>query len=250
MAGEILNVLLFSIAPAVGMAGGGALAAWRKPGKAVCSYIQHLAAGIVFAAVGVEILPEVIHRGDPFAVVCGFAVGVVAMLAIRALSRRAESSGGSSQETPWPLIGAVSVDIFVDGLLVGVGFSLGARQGILLAAALTGCTISLGLATAVSIVRLGASPHRTVMITSVMALLPMVGAAAGALLTTLVNGGWLTAILAFTCAALLYLVAEELLVEAHEWQQPKRESALTTAIFFLGFLAVLVVDMLMGSSAG
>jgi ZIP family zinc transporter len=144
----------------------------------------------------------------------------------------------------------VSIDIFVDGLLVGVGFALGARQGILLAAALTGCTISLGLAMAVSIVRFGATPRHSVMITSTMALLPIAGAAAGSLLTTLLKGGWLTAVLAFTCAALLYLVAEELLVEAHESQQPKHESALTTAIFFAGFLAILVVDMLMGSSAG
>jgi ZIP family zinc transporter len=250
MTGKILDAVLFSIAPAMGVAGGGALAAWCKPGNTVRSYIQHLAAGIVFAAVGVEILPDVMHRGHPFALACGFAAGVAAMLAIRALSRRAEASDKPGVGTPWPLIGAVSVDIFVDGMLIGVGFAIGARQGLVLTIALTGCAISLGLATAVSVLRPGTTPWRAFTITSTIAVLPIGGAALAALVTTLLIGKWLVGILAFTCAALLYLIAEELLVEAHELQQPKREDVFTTAIFFAGFLAVLVVDMLIGSNAG
>lgn len=236
---------MFSIAPALGVAAGGAIATWHEPGKLVRSYIQHVAAGIVFAAVAVEILPEVMHRGNPVAAAGGFAVGVVAMLAIRALSRRAESSIDSGPAMPWPLIGAVGVDIFVDGMLVGVGFAIGARQGILLSVALTGCAISLGLATAVSMLRLKTTPGRVLTTTSGIALLPIAGAAIGASIITLLSGGWLAAILAFTCAALLYLIAEELLVEAHKSQQPECENAFTTAVFFAGFLAILVLDMLL-----
>ncbi len=169
MTGEILNAVLFSAAPAIGMAAGGALAVWSRPGKTVRSYIQHLAAGIVFAAVGVEILPDLMRRGHPFAVSCGFALGVGAMLAIRASSRRAESSSNAGPGLPWGLIGAVSVDIFVDGILVGVGFVIGARQGILLTVALTGCAISLGLATAVSVLRLNTSSRRAIAVTSAIA---------------------------------------------------------------------------------
>jgi zinc transporter, ZIP family len=250
MSGTIIQAVSFSIAPALGMAGGGALAAWYKPGSSLRSYIQHLAAGIVFAAVGVEILPDVIHHGDPFAVACGFAVGVAGMLAIRALSRRAESSDNSGLGMPWPLIGAVSVDLFVDGMLIGVGFAFGTRQGLLLTIALTGCAVSLGLATAVAVLRPGTTAWHAFRVTSAIAVLPMAGAASGALLTTLLSGGWLVGVLAFTCAALLYLIAEELLVEAHESQDAKRESVLTTAIFFAGFLAVLLIDMLLGAGAG
>ncbi len=250
MTGKIVNAVLFSLAPAIGMVTGGALAAWCKPGNTARSYIQHLAAGIVFAAVGVEILPDVMHRGDPFAVACGFAVGVVAMLAIRALSRRAESSDQSEPGMPWPLIGAVSVDLFVDGMLVGVGFALGTRQGLLITLALTGCAVSLGLATAVSVLRPGTTPWHAFTVTSAIAVLPIAGAASGALVTILLSGGWLVGVLAFTCAALLYLIAEELLVEAHESQDAKRESVFTTAIFFAGFLAVLLIDMLIGAGAG
>lgn len=44
--------------------------------------------------------------------------------------------------------------------------------------------------------------------------------------------------LAFGAAALLYLVTEELLVEAHEGQ----ETPLLTALFFIGFLAIPVLE--------
>ena len=44
----------------------------------------------------------------------------------------------------------------------------------------------------------------------------------------------------FGLVALLYLVTEELLVEAHEVP----EIPMTTAAFFVGFLALLVIEML------
>ena len=53
-------------------------------------------------------------------------------------------------------------------------------------------------------------------------------------------GRVLSAVLAFGCAALLFLVTEELLVEAHEVP----ETPWTTAMFFAGFLLFLVIGML------
>ena len=53
------------------------------------------------------------------------------------------------------------------------------------------------------------------------------------------SGNVLNAVLAFGIAALLYLVIEELLVEAHETP----ETNVVTSIFFVGFLAVLLLDL-------
>ena len=88
MNSTVLSSLLYSLIPAAGMAIGGWVAVWRMPGGLARSYIQHFAAGVVFAAVGVEILPDVMHRDSPLAAALGFAVGVAAMLAIRELGRR------------------------------------------------------------------------------------------------------------------------------------------------------------------
>lgn len=70
------------------------------------------------------------------------------------------------------------------------------------------------------------------------------GAVVGVLLLSGLSGAALSAALAFGAAALLYLVTEELLVEAHE----VLETPLTTALFFAGFLALLIIEILVGPS--
>ena len=50
----------------------------------------------------------------------------------------------------------------------------------------------------------------------------------------------LAGLLSFGCAALLFLVTEELLIEAHE----SADTAVTTAMFFVGFLIFLLLGML------
>lgn len=48
--------------------------------------------------------------------------------------------------------------------------------------------------------------------------------------------------LSFGVIALLYLVTEELLVEAHE----KRDTPFVTALFFVGFLGLLLFEEMSG----
>jgi zinc transporter, ZIP family len=48
-------------------------------------------------------------------------------------------------------------------------------------------------------------------------------------------------VLAFGSAALIYLVSEELLVEAHEHHV--QENPLTAGLFFAGFLLLLIFEM-------
>ena len=55
-----------------------------------------------------------------------------------------------------------------------------------------------------------------------------------------VSGAVLDAVMSFGVAALLYLVTEELLTEAHE----VNETPLLTSMFFVGFIALLMIEML------
>ena len=50
----------------------------------------------------------------------------------------------------------------------------------------------------------------------------------------------LAGVLSFGCAALLFLVTEELLIEAHE----SADTAFTTTMFFVGLLIFLLLGML------
>ena len=242
MVAQLLNVLLFALSPALATIVGGSIAAFRPPTKRLGSAIQHFAAGTVFLAVAAELLPDVISKHAPVATILGFALGLALMLIIRRLS---EGQGG--EESPKDrtagvvgLLVAIGVDITIDGFLIGIGFAAGAKQGILLTVALTLELLSLGLATATALNQAGRSRGKVIVTISVLAVLPLIAAVVGTILLTRLSGNTFDAFLAFGVAALLYLVTEELLVEAHEVP----ETPLITSSFFLGFLLLLVINML------
>lgn len=242
MPGLMLTVLASAILPIAAMITGGIAAALRPPGSVFRSYIQHFAAGVVFSVVAVELLPDVMREHAPVQVVIGFTLGVVLMLGIKELARRAEGAveanvDGGRRNTG--LLVGVGVDVLIDGLLIGVGFAAGAKQGKLLTLALTVELLSLGLALSTSLGRSGYPPGKA--ITRVAALAPFIGVGAGigASLLAYLPHATLEVALSFGLAALLFLVTEELLVEAHA----EPDSPLATATFFLGFLIFLVLGM-------
>lgn len=203
----------------------------RRPGTTFVSATQHLAAGVVFAAAAVEILPQIKHEASPTATLIGGAVGVGVMLAIKALENR--SSG------PFAMLAATGIDIFIDGLVLGLAFIAGERAGILLAVALTLEVLFLGLSIT-SELQEGKTRSRRIFATAMGLgiLLPL-----GALTATpvaLLPPVIITGFLSFGLMALLYLVTEELLVEAHE----KPDTPLISSMFFVGFLALLVLEEL------
>lgn len=243
------GMLLYMLIPIAATIGGGVVAAFRTPGDRLRSLLQHFAGGVVFAAAAGEILPDVMARHERWGVVVGFAVGIGAMLLIRSLARGAEevALGGAEaapgapakEATPTSLLVTLGVDIFIDGLLLGIGFAAGAEEGILLMAALTLELLFLGLAAATALGKAGSSRGRIIGVTSGLAVLVAVGAGAGLFTASRLSSGGMEVLLSFGLAALLYLVTEELLVEAHEVP----ETPWATATFFLGFVVLLLMEM-------
>ena len=78
MPGLLAQVLAYTLLPVAATIAGGAIAAFRTPGPRLRSGVQHFAAGVVFAAVAVELLPDVVHERAPVAAVLAF--GVAALL--------------------------------------------------------------------------------------------------------------------------------------------------------------------------
>lgn len=234
------KVLLFSLLPVTAMIAGSVIAAFRVPGAALRSAILHFAAGVVFSVVAVELLPDIIKQHAPLEVAIGFGLGIAAMLGLRALSRGEErSEAGATTAFPTGLVFGVGVDIFVDGLLLGIGFAAGAKEGMLLALALATELLSLGLATAAALGRAGVPRPKNIAVNGALALSFFVAAIGGATLLSRLSGEWLELVLSFGLAALLFLVTEELLTEAHE----EEETPLLTLAFFGGFLLFLLLGM-------
>lgn len=233
----ISQVLLYSASAALAAILGGVVAVVWAPSARFRSYIQHFAAGIVFAAVAVEVLPEVVHREQPLAAAVGFALGVAALLGIRQLAERK----GGRQGSDTVFILTVAIDVFIDGLLLGLGFALGETAGLLLAIALSCEFVALGLAMSAQLRQDGTGRGKTILVIGGVVLPSIASAWAGYTFLSGFSGGVMEGVLAFAAAALLWLVAEELLVEAHEVP----ETPVATSLFFVGFLLLLLMDMLM-----
>ncbi len=235
--------------PALVMSGGAALAVWRRPGAGLRSALLHFAAGVVFAVVAVELLPFVVRHPAPATVALGFSLGVAAMLGLRALTHRLgepleglgpTTSGAAvgAPALPWGLLLAIGLDIFFDGLLLGIGFVAGAKAGLLLTLALTIELLSLGLAMALALRQQGQRRGRTIALVAGTSLLLPLGVGSGLLAFGTTNGPFFVGVLAFGLAALLFLVTEELLGEAHE----EPDTPLRTLAFFAGFLLLLLLS--------
>ena len=235
------DALLYASWPVLAAILGSFIGAWRQPGAAVRSSLQHFAAGVVFSVVGVELLPDILRQHNPVPVVIGFTLGIAALLALRAFGPSEESLKRNPGRLPTSFLFAMGVDIFIDGFLIGIGFAVGAKEGKLLGFAIMIELLSLGLATVATLTQATIPAKRAALVTSAVASVILVGAGLGGSVLRGLSHTGIEAVLSFGLAALLFLVVEELLVEAHVVP----ETVFITSAFFAGFLLFLVLGIIM-----
>jgi ZIP family zinc transporter len=231
------ELLLMAVPAAVALLGGVLAALWHPTHRAR-SLIQHFAAGVVLAALAVELLPEIEREHAPGLVLAGaFAAGALFMFGLKLATERMESRPGRRTGVDTGLMLAVFIDVAIDGFIIGAGFAAGGETGPVLALGLSVELLFLGLALSSDapggwrIVALSGALGATVLASAMGGKLLLAGASKAAI------GG----ALAFAAAALLYLVTEELLMEAHEGEEP--ETPWATLVLFAGFLAIWSVQL-------
>lgn len=224
-----MEAALFTLVPLALLVIGAAASGVIKMSPAVSSGMQHLAAGLVFAAAATEVLPDLQHQGSALAIVLGGALGLGAMFALK--------QAGAKHPGPLAMILLIALDIFIDGVVLGVSFAGGMRQGAILLVALSVEILFLGLAAGEGLFMLLRSHWKVVATALLGSLLLPLGALIGGPIHSL-PPFWLAMAYAFALISLLYLVTEELLVEAHH----KPDSPLITSMFFVGFLGLLALE--------
>lgn len=237
-----LNVFLFALIPFFSLALGGSIATIKKAGSNLRSLILHLAAGVVFSVVAVEILPDIMHYHEPVRTIIGFLLGFAVMIVVRKVAEPAETETTKAVKPsgiPWSMLTGVAVDIFIDGLLLGIAFSAGQKEGVLLSIALGLELLSLGMATGTEMSENGLPKKKSILLVLALASVFLVSAILGATLLHNLSEAALDVFLSFGLSALLFLVTEELLTEAHE----TKETVWHTAAFFGGFLSFMILGM-------
>lgn len=230
------GVITYAFIAATALLFGGIISVIKEPGTKVRSAILHFAAGVIFSVVSVELLPDIMARHDALEIASGFGAGVLLMLAVRYfLEPKKEQKDNLGFPTAFIVV--IAIDLLIDGVLMGIGFATSRETGAFLAVALSVELLALGMATSITLA--GSKVNRTQTILTILGLSALVlgSTLLSAFSLVGISAGYLEVILAFGLAALLFLVTEELLVEAHE----SRQNPLLTAAFFGGFLLFMLL---------
>lgn len=236
-----MTPLLAMVIPAIVVTLGGLLAVFWNPSHQMRSLIQHFAAGVVLAALAVEVLPEISREHAPVWVIIGaFAFGGLMMYGMKLWSIRLEEKTEHLGDNAfnYGLIAATFIDVAVDGFIIGAGFAAGGNTGFILALGLSVELLFLGL----SLVSNTIKGWRVVVMTAALAGVVLTCTLLGNYLLSGASTSLISAILAFGVAALLYLVTDELLVEAHTIE----EKPSSTLWLFAGFLVFWSIQLLSG----
>ncbi len=232
------NFMIMAVPAGVALSGGIMASLWR-PSREMRSLIQHFAAGIILAALAVELLPEIEREhAKGYVLIGAFAFGSVFMYGLKLwtikLEQRAEHTGNSGVNIG--LLIATFIDVAMDGFIIGAGFAAGGSTGMILALGLSVELLFLGL----SLTSETIGGWRIIAVSGCLGATVFAFACLGNYLLAHAAKEVIGGVLAFSAAALLYLVTEELLIEAHEVE----EKNISTLVLFSGFLVFWSIQIL------
>lgn len=228
-----------ALPPAVILSGGVLTFFWR-PERTVISLVQHLAAGIILATLMVEVFPEILHT--PMAqsrLILSFAIGVLFMYGVKFLGEhleRGNRSQAAQQRFNYGLIITVFIDALLDGVTIGAGFAAGEKVGFALA---LGLSVEM-LFLAISLISDTIRGVRMLALCACLGITLLVSGILGYHFLSTSSASTIATALAFSAAALIYLVTDELLIEAHEHE----EKPYAMLVMFGGFVVFWSITLL------
>ncbi|WP_262402753.1 ZIP family metal transporter [Actinomadura sp. CNU-125] len=232
--------------PALANFAGGLIAEVRPVSDRTLSFALHAAAGIVIAVVGLELMPRALQAPWPWVPMLAFVAGAGLFLGLDALAgylqaRTAARSRGDGQErgASWGVYGGVALDLFSDGILIGTGTVVNPTLGVLLAVGQAPADLPEGFAAAATLRGAGVPRARRLAAGAGFAVPILLGAALGYLALRGAPDAVTLSVLAFTGGALLSVVIEEMVPQAHEANESRWDSLFLVAGFAV-FAAVSV----------
>ena len=227
------------ILPAISMVLGGLLGSRLRPGKRFRAVVAHLVGGLVLGIAAADLMPAASDSGHPLALAIGFCLGFSLLLVINAVLE--DPDDNSEQSRPRPMLLLMLpflIDSLIDGLVVGISSKAAEQQWVIpVAVALEMGLATLGLGT---LLGRGAGRWRSRVSGALMAFTYVIGLSVSLVITNGLQGPALTGTLAFGTAALIYLVVEEVMKEAHA--RGEDDSGLVNVAFFIGLLCIWLLD--------
>jgi zinc transporter, ZIP family len=226
-----LMVLAFAALPAIGNLLGGLAAEVLRVSDKVLSQALHLAAGIVLAVVGLELMPEALSANPPWIPILAFVLGGAAFIGLERilalLTQRARA--GHKAQGPMAIFAGVSLDLFSDGVMIGTATLINPSLGLLLALGQVPADVPEGFA-AIAILRRARIRRRQRILLSLGFSIPiLLGATIGYFVLHDAPEIITLSVLALTGGILTSAVIEEMVTEAHEGETSRTDPIFLTA---------------------
>ena len=235
---EYLQVLGLALLPAAGNFAGGVVAELVTPTRRQLSRALHVAAGIVVAIVAVELIPEATRgAAPPWAVVLGLALGGAFYML---LEWAIEAAVGARASGPWMVYAAVAIDLFSDGLIIGVSSVVSFGLALVLALGQVTADFPEGFATVANLKDKQVPRSRRMLVSALFVVPCLVGATIGYWLLRDQAESLKLVALAFTAGILVIAAGEEMIGEAHEGRE---DTSYTAGFFIAGFALFTLVAL-------
>jgi ZIP family zinc transporter len=253
MDGYLLVLALIAL-PILGNYVGGALAEVLPVSRRTLSLALHAAAGIVLAVVGLELMPEALEADPAWVPILAFTAGALFFLALdkgvdRLQDMTASRSGTQVTEesddensNPLTIYAGTSLDLFSDGVMIGTGALLDPGLGLLLALGQTPADLPEGFATIATLRSAKVARAKRLLFTAALAVPILLGATIGHFALRNASELVTLSVLALTGGALLSVVIEEIVPEAHRG----RDSKLATVFLVGGFALFAAIATYVG----
>ncbi|MDX5422201.1 MAG: ZIP family metal transporter [Hymenobacteraceae bacterium] len=234
---EFLQVLMYAAMPAFGNLLGGILAEMLNVSEKTLSLALHLAAGIILAVIGVELMPEALEAEPPYIPILAFVGGSAFFVLLdRSIGYVQSRFGGKTKKGMGAAVAiyiGVAIDLFSDGIMIGTGSTVAASLGLLLAIGQVPADIPEGFATIATFKSKGVSRGKRLLLAASFAIPIFLGATVGYWAVKDSSEIVKLTLLAFVAGILLTVAVEEMLTEAHD-----RPDSKWAALFLSGGFAL------------
>ncbi len=220
----------------VGTGLGGLISITIHQSKNILGWLLGFSGGLMFAVVAFDLLTAAFDIGGLLWGLGGMLLGFVLILALDSFLRKLTFLQNKHLATSLLLALGVAMHDFAEGMAVGAGFSAAASLGFGVAFVMTVHNIPEGVAIGVPM-RLANVRRGKVLLATILTGLPMAGGTLIGALVGRLSGGLLSGSLGFAGGAMLCIVVEKMLPDAHELSH----EYLATVAFAVGTLAGIVL---------
>jgi ZIP family zinc transporter len=189
----------------------------------VISAVLQFAAGIIVAMVAISLMPPAVLNGPLLPVVIAFFLGGAIFVLFEYFSTPKQSSTDPAVAVPpgsWGLYIGILLDLFIDGVLIGVGSTLTLKTGVLLAIALSLSTLPLAYVTIATARQRGMPREQRRLLGFALFGCMLVGAWLGFLVLGNLSQALRLSLIALASGFLITMVTQSLIPEANREGEP------------------------------